>query len=79
MQLKLLNKLLLSFGGKFTSTLSRNGDLERLYLKVVLPAIPSCSTGSTPNHNELNSMAYWIPRVGHVHFKCFNRYWRSSN
>ena len=55
-----------SFGTKVSSTLTRNGDLiNRLYLKVVLPAIPSCSTSSKPTYNELNSMAYWIPRVGH--------------
>jgi hypothetical protein len=55
-----------SFGSKSSSTLTKNGDLiNRLYLKVVLPAIPSCSSSSTPTYNELNSMAYWIPRIGH--------------
>ena len=55
-----------NFGTKFSSILTRNGDLiNRLYLKVVLPAIPSCALSSNPSYHELNSMAYWIPRVGH--------------
>lgn len=54
------------FGKKITSTLTRNGDLiNRLYLKVELPALPSCSTGSIPTTDEIASMAYWIPKVGH--------------
>jgi len=55
-----------AFGGKFTCTVPRKGDLlGRTYLKMILPAIPSCSGGSVPTNKEINSMAYWIPRLGH--------------
>jgi len=56
----------INFGKRATCSIAKNGDLiGRVWLRCTLPSIPSCAGSTTPTEGELNSMAWWVPNIGH--------------